>query len=99
MCIRDKYNTIWQETSFITDLDSEKFPFIDLFMPVTALTQFHLQEVRNIKQYRYWKIFNDNSDPVHLKDTFKSKTVSYTHLDVYKRQPYNFNSSKKSDSL
>lgn len=67
------YNTIWEATSFVTDLDSEKFPFIDLFMPATALTQFHLQEVRNIKQYRYWKIFNDNSDPVHLKDTFKSK--------------------------
>lgn len=66
-------DTIEDATSFITELNSKKFAFFDFFMPATALPQFHHQEAKNIKQYRYWKIFNDNSDPVHLKDTFKSK--------------------------
>lgn len=69
----DMCNAIWEETSFVTDLSSEDFTFLDFYLPATALTQFHLQEVNTIRQYRYWTIFNDSSEPVNLKEIFKAK--------------------------
>ena len=42
-------------------------------MAVTALNQFHMQESHWIRQYRYWRIFNDNAEPVHLKNVFKQR--------------------------
>lgn len=56
--------------------------FADYFLPVTALTQFYLQESYWIKFYRYWTIFSDNSNPTLLKDIFIKKmgTSYYDYL-------------------
>lgn len=66
-------NAIWNATSIITEKSCGRFSSVDLFLPMTALTQFQCQELSAIKQYRYWRIFNDNSAPVYLKDLFEEK--------------------------
>ncbi len=50
-----------------------RFAFIDIFLVCTSLVQFQLQRSPWMEQYRYWKLFNDNTDPVHLKDAFIEK--------------------------
>ena len=66
-------NAIWNATSIIAEKSCGRFSPVDLFLPMTALTQFQCQELSAIKQYRYWRIFNDNSAPVYLKDLFEEK--------------------------
>jgi len=67
------YNAIWGATSVVTDTPCGRFDFIDTFMAATALSQFHMQEYPLIRQYRYWNIFNDDSQPVQLKSVFEKK--------------------------
>lgn len=50
-----------------------RFSFVDIFLVCTSLIQFQLQKCPWIEQFRFWKLFNDNSDPVHLKDVFIGK--------------------------
>lgn len=50
-----------------------RFEFLDMFMPVTALNQFHMQESPRIRQYRFWHVFNDDTDYVNMKSVFKQK--------------------------
>lgn len=45
----------------------------DYYLPATALTHLDLQNSIWIKMYRYWMFFTDDSSPVRLKTTFKSK--------------------------
>ena len=47
--------------------------FISYFFPLTAMIQFSIQEYPWIKFYRFWKLFEDNSQPTCLHDVFKSK--------------------------
>lgn len=67
------YNAIWGATSYIINQPREEFTFADIFMAVTGLSQFYFQESAMIFQYRYWKLFNDNSEPTLLRDVFKRK--------------------------
>lgn len=67
------HNAIWEATSVATDIPYGRFEFIDTFMAATALNQFHMQEMPLIRQYRYWNIFNDDSQPVHLRSIFLQK--------------------------
>ena len=60
-------------SAVVTRMPCGRFDFIDIFMAITALNQFHMQESPWIRQYRYWCIFNDNSAPVHLESVFKQK--------------------------
>jgi len=64
------YNAIWDASAVVARTPCGRFDFFDIFMATTALNQFHMQESPFIRQYRYWKIFNDNSEPVYLKDVF-----------------------------
>lgn len=66
-------NAIWDATSILTKQTCGRFSPVDLMLPMFALTQFRYQEMDAIKRYRYWRIFNDNAAPVHLKDIFKEK--------------------------
>lgn len=66
-------NAIWESSAVVSRIPSGRFDFFDFFMAVTALNQFHMQESPWIRQYRYWRIFNDNSAPVYLETTFKQK--------------------------
>lgn len=66
-------NAIWDATSVVSRMPSGRFDFFDFFMAVTALNQFHMQESPWIRQYRYWRIFNDNAAPVQLETVFKQK--------------------------
>lgn len=66
-------NAIWNATTIAAREKCSNFTFIDLFMPVTGLTQFSLQESFRIKYYRYWTIFNNNVAPVFLKHIFREK--------------------------
>lgn len=67
------HNAILNATSVATDTPCGRFNFIDTFMAATALNQFHMQEFPLIRQYRYWNIFNDDSQPVQLKRVFEKK--------------------------
>lgn len=67
------YNAIWDASSVVAKTPCGRFDFIDTFMAATALNQFHMQEVPWIRQYRYWNVFNDESDPVHMKTVFMQK--------------------------
>jgi len=66
-------NAILEATVIASDTICDKFSFLDMFMPVTGLTQFYIQEYYMIRQYRYWTIFNDDSQPVCLKTVFEEK--------------------------
>lgn len=66
-------NAIWSATSILAEKTCGRFSSVDLMLPIFGLTQFQLQEMESIKRFRYWRIFNDNSSPVHLKKTFKEK--------------------------
>lgn len=66
-------NAIQEASAFFGRVPCGRFELIDVFMAVTALNQFHMQESQQIRQYRYWCVFNDNSDPIHLKALFKQK--------------------------
>lgn len=66
-------NAIWDASAVVSRMPSSRFDFFDFFMAVTALNQFHMQESPWIRQYRYWRIFNDNAEPVHLKNVFKQR--------------------------
>ena len=37
------------------------------------MTQFSIQEYPWIKFYRFWRLFEDNSEPTCLQDEFKEK--------------------------
>lgn len=67
------YNAIWEASAVVSKVPCGRFGFLDVFMAVTALNQFHVQESPWIRQYRYWCIFNDNASPVNLKTMFKQK--------------------------
>ena len=67
------FNAIWAASSHIIDRQWGNFSFIDIFLPVTGLTQFQRQEIEEIHKYRYLRIFNDNTTPVFLKDVFRQK--------------------------
>ena len=67
------YNAIWEASSKALSVPCGRFEFIDTFMAATALNQFHMQEVPWIRQYRYWQVFNDDTEPVHMKSVFLQK--------------------------
>lgn len=67
------YNSIMKESSNIFDEKCGWFHSVDVFMPVIAQTQFYLQEQPWIRRYRYWNVFNDESDPVNMKKVFLQK--------------------------
>jgi len=67
------YNAIWDASAVVSRMPCGRFDFFDIFMAVTALNQFHVQESPWIRQYRYWCIFNDNSGPIHMETVFKQK--------------------------
>ena len=64
---------IWNATSFLLEQSVEGFTTADLIMVATAATQLSMQESPEIKQYRYWRIFNDNREPLNLKKVFREK--------------------------
>lgn len=64
---------IWNASAVVAKTPCGRFDIIDTFMAATALSQFHMQEMPWIRQYRYWKIFNDDTDPVHVKSIFRQK--------------------------
>lgn len=66
-------DAIWDATSVLLEMPCGRFDFIDTFMAVTGLTQFHTQEFSWIRRYRYWRVFCDNSEPVCMEDVFTSK--------------------------
>lgn len=66
-------NAIWEASAVVTRMPCGRFEFSDIFMAATALNQFHMQESPFIRQYRYWRVFNDNSEPVNIKTVFKQK--------------------------
>ena len=66
-------NAIWNGSTMLIDKKCGRFSLPDLVLPLTALTQAELQELNDIKKYRYWVIFGDDTDPVRLKTTFKEK--------------------------
>lgn len=66
-------NAIWDASAVVSKMPCGRFDLLDIFMPVTGLSQFHMQESPWIRQYRYWCIFNDDSAPVHMKTLFKRK--------------------------
>lgn len=52
-------NAIWDATSIIVERDCGDLSPLDVFLPTAGLTQFEFQEMPIIKQYRYWKLFNN----------------------------------------
>ena len=67
-------NAIWNATTIASETQCGKFSTVDLIITGTALTQFHLQESDTIKLFRFWKIFNNNTEPTKLKEVFIEKT-------------------------
>ncbi len=67
-------NAIWDESSILSETPCGRFSALDAFLAVTCLTQFHQQELPLIRQYRYWHVFCNSTEPVYMKDIFKSKT-------------------------
>lgn len=66
-------NAIWSATETELNKSCGRFSFIDIFFACTGLIQFSIQENPWVIQYRYWKIFNDDSHPVCMKTVFKEK--------------------------
>lgn len=66
-------DAIWSSSGLALQESCTDFTFIDNFVPVTALNQFHMQENQQIKQYRFWQVFNDDTEPVCLKSIFEQK--------------------------
>lgn len=66
-------DAIWNAPAIVTQLPCGRFDFLDVFMAVTALNQFQIQESPWIRKYRYWQIFNNDSAPVQLKTLFAQK--------------------------
>lgn len=50
-----------------------ELPFKEYFFPITALTQFSLQESKWIKYYRFWRFFTNNEPPTNLQKVFEDK--------------------------
>ena len=67
------FNAIWGATSHIIGKQWGDFSFLDIFLPLTGLTQFQRQEIEEIHKYRYLRVFNDNTEPVFLKNIFSEK--------------------------
>lgn len=66
-------NTIWAASGKVFENYQGRFDFIDVFFPVSLLTQFPTQESYRIKLFRFWNVFRNNSEPIHLKELFKQK--------------------------
>ena len=86
----DMLNTIWGATSKVFEKDQGRFTFPDLFIPVTLMTQFPVQESYRIKLYRYWNVFMNNEEPVRLREQFEKKFgVQYYDFLVLAETMYN----------
>lgn len=66
-------NAIWSATSEALKRSCGRFEFMDVFLPVTLLTQFKCQEIDEVLKYRYWYILDHNFKQISLKDIFESK--------------------------
>lgn len=67
------HDAIWKATATVYGTPCGRFEPMDVFLAVTGQVQFQLQESSWIRKYRYWKIFNDDSEPVFIKSIFKQK--------------------------
>lgn len=66
-------NAIWRATSEVLKRACGRFEFMDVFLPMTLLTQYKCQEIDWILKYRYWYILGHNFDQISLKDIFEEK--------------------------
>lgn len=67
------FNTIWSATSEVLQRQYGRFSFVDVLLPMTALTQFRIQEDPWIMGFRYWCVFTNNTAPVYLSNVFAQK--------------------------
>lgn len=67
------FNAIWHATSEVLNYTCGEFGFIDIFLPLTLLSQNRCQEIDWITKYRYWYMFGHNTDALPLKDIFEDR--------------------------
>ena len=67
------FNAIWAATSEMLKRSCGRFDFMDIFLPLTLLTQSKSQEIDWIYKYRYWYAFEHNFDNLPLKDIFEER--------------------------
>ena len=67
------YNSILDAAPKALKTTCDGSNLIDKLLPLSGMTQFHMQEQSWFRRYRYWTIFNDESNPVCMKEIFLDK--------------------------
>lgn len=67
------FNAIWHATSEALNYTCGEFGFVDIFLPLTLLSQNRCQEIDWITKYRFWYMFAHNTDVLPLKDIFEDR--------------------------